>query len=392
MTRPPAVATVRTCRVTRRSRAAHAPGGFPAGVSARPAAGFDYASSPGALPEEVRMRFLEALADGGAQSPLRLYHRAASFRSLAERLEEKLRRALEVPAEYHVLFLQGGASAQFAMVPLNLCGRQPAAYLHTGYWSGRALAEAGRIGCRARRAADGRALRFHAIPPSGAWRLDTEAAYLYYADNETADGLEFHCPPAADVPLVADMSSSLWTKRIEVHRHGLIFSGTQKNLGLPGLTVVLLHPGLLRDVPAGTPSLYDYRVHLRHRSLYNTPVTLAWYLAELMLDWLGEQGGTAVMEARNRRKAEVVYAALDAGGLYRCPVASACRSRVSVVFDLRVPELCSVFLEEARREGLHGLAGHRSRGGLRAALYNAMPEAGARALAAFLAEFERRRG
>ena len=392
MTRAQAAATVRTCRVTRRSRDAHAPGDVPARVSAGPAAGFDYASSPGTLPEAVRIRFLEALADGGAQAPLRLYHRSGSFRSLAERLEEKLRRVLEVPEEYHVLFLQGGAAAQFAMVPLNLCGRRPAAYLHTGYWSGRALAEARRIGCRARCAADGRALRFHAIPPSAAWRIDADAAYLYYADNETADGLEFHRPPAAAAPLVADMSSSLCTKRIAVHRHGLIFAGAQKNLGLTGLTVVLLCPELLRDVPAGTPSLYDYRVHCRHRSLYNTPVTLSWYLAELMLDWIGEQGGTAVLEARNRRKAEVVYAALDTGGLYHCPVASTCRSRVNVVFDLRAPELCPAFLQEARREGLHGLAGHGSRGGLRAALYNAMPEAGARALAAFLAEFERRRG
>ena len=360
-------------------------------MTGQPAAGFDYNSSPGPLPAPVRARLRAALA-GGTDSPLSMYHRGASFTALAERLEEKLRRALEVPAHYHVLFLQGGASAQFAMVPLNLCGGRPADYLHTGYWSGRALREAEHLGCAARCAATCATAGPRAIPARATWRLGADAAYLYYADNETADGVEFPAPPQAEVPLVADMSSSLLTRRVDVGRHGLIFAGAQKNLGLPGLTLVLVRPELLRPVPAGIPSLYDYRLHAQHRSLYNTPVTLSWCVAEWMLDWIEEQGGTESMQVENRRKADLVYAALDAGGLYRSGVTRACRSRVNVVFDLGMPGLRSLFLEEAAREGLHGLAGHRSRGGLRAALYNAMPVAGARTLASFLTEFERRHG
>lgn len=356
-----------------------------------PGTGFNYSSSPGPLPATVRERFRAAL-DTGAASPLSMYHRGETFTALAERLEEKLRRALEVPGDYRVLFLQGGATAQFAMVPLNLGGGRPVDYLHTGYWSGCALEEAAHLGCTARCAARWDTKRARAVPARHTWQLSEDAAYLYYADNETVEGMEFPGPPQAAAPLIADMSSNLLTRRVDVARHGLIFAGAQKNLGVPGLTVVLVREELLRAPVAGTPSLYDYRVHDHHHSLYNTPVAIAWCIAEWMLDWLAEQGGTAAMEIVNRRKAEVVYAALDAGGLYRSDVAPACRSRINVVFDLPTPALRSRFLAEAAREGLAGLAGHHSHGGLRAALYNAMPLAGAQALAAFLAEFERRHG
>lgn len=356
-----------------------------------PGAGFNYGSSPGPLPTTVRERFCAALSEGTV-SPLSVYHRGEPFAALAERLEEKLRRALKVPGDYRVLFLQGGATAQFAMVPLNLGGGRPADYLHTGYWSGRALKEAVHLGCKARCAASWDPARARAIPARHTWQLSEDAAYLYYTDNETVEGMEFPAPPQAGAPLIADMSSNLLTRRVDVGRHGLIFAGAQKNLGVPGLTVVLVRAELLCAPVVGTPSLFDYRVHEQHHSLYNTPVAIAWCVAEWMLDWLEEQGGAAAMETANRRKAEVVYAALDAGDLYRNDVAPACRSRVNVAFDLRTPALRSRFLAEAAREGLDGLAGHHSHGGLRAALYNAMPLAGAHALAAFLTEFERRHG
>ena len=358
-------------------------------VPEAPAGVFNFTASSGPLPPSVRARLLEAMP-----GLLQMYHRSAAFVELAERLQAKLRAVLEVPAEYRVLFLQGGATAQFAMVPLNLCREQGAAdYLHTGYWSGRALAEAQRLGVAAQRAADGRALALHAIPPADTWQLRAAAAYVYYTANETADGVEFQHPPQLSAaPLVADMSSCLLSRRVAVHRHGLIFAGAQKNMGLPGLTVVLVRETLLQGAMPGTPSLYDYRVQDQQRPAYNTPVVLAWYTAELMLDWVVEQGGLQAIERSNRSKAETVYAALDAGGLYANAVDPACRSRMNIVFDLLVPSLLPLFLEEAQHAGLQGLAGHRSRGGCRAALYNAMPEAGALALADFLADFERRHG
>ncbi len=358
-------------------------------VPGAPASVFNFAASPGPLPLSVRERLLEAMP-----GLLQMHHRSVAFVELAERLQAKLRELLEVPADYRVLFLQGGATAQFAMVPLNLCRGQGAAdYLHTGYWSGRALAEAQQLGMAAQRAADGRALAFHAIPPSDTWQLRADAAYVYYTANETVDGVEFrHTPQLTTAPLVADMSSCLLSRRMEVHRHGLIFAGAQKNMGLPGLTVVLVREALLQGALPGTPSLYDYRVQDQQRPAYNTPVVPAWYTAELMLDWVVEQGGLQAMESSNCSKAETVYAALDTGGLYANAVAPACRSRVNIVFDLVVPALLPLFLEQAHHAGLQGLAGHRSRGGCRAALYNALPEAGALALADFLADFQRRHG
>ena len=357
------------------------------------AAPLNFGPGPAMLPRPVLQRIAEELRAPEGLPVLELHHRDPAFAALAERLESRLRELLALPAACRVLFLQGGASAHFALAPLNfLRGGASADYLHTGYWSGRAFAEAQRLR-RARLAASGRGQGFCAIPPREEWRLDPEAAYVFCTANETVEGIEFpSLPEVGAVPLVADMSSNFLSRPVAL-RGGLVFAAAQKNLGIPGLSVAIIGEGMLDgSAPPELPSLCDYRLLAEHRSLYNTPATFSWYVAVLMLDWLREQGGLAVIAEKNRRNAELLYATIDASGLYSNEVAADCRSRMNVVFRLVVPELTESFLERAGREGLLGLAGHRSRGGLRASLYNAMPEQGVRALCGFMEEFERRHG
>ena len=354
-------------------------------------ADWNFGAGPGRLPPEVLRQVLEEFDDccgTGLPAP-ELPHRDPRFLELRDRMEADLRLLLDIPRAYRVLFLSGGASAQFAMVPLNLEGAS-ADYLHTGYWSGRALAEARRLG-RAR-AAMRATPPFRTIPASSEWDLDPQAAYLFYTDNETADGLEFPAPPETPgPPLVADMSSNILSRPVSVRRHGLIFASAQKNLGPPGLTLVIVRDDLTGHCRAGTPSLWDYGVHARYGSLYNTPPTFCWHVAARVLEWTRARG-LAALAAQNRRKAERLYAPIDASALYENDVDPACRSRMNVVFRLADETLVTRFLEQARREGFVGLAGHRSRGGLRASLYNAMPMEGVEALAQFMQEFERRCG
>lgn len=361
------------------------------GAATRP---WNFAPGPAMLPAEVLAEIRAELEDyaGTGVSPLELGHRSDAFRALAQRTEESLRELMAIPADYAVLFLHGGATLQFGMVPLNLARQGTAGYLITGQWSAKAYAEAAGIG-RAHAVWDGRAEGYLRLPAHAEWHLPRDCSYLHYTVNETIAGVEFHAlPETGDLPLVADMTSMILSRPVDVRRHALIYAATQKNLGIAGLTVVILRPELLPEQTAGLPSMLDYRAHMAAASLLNTPPVFAWYVAGKMLDWIRAQGGVAALAARNRRKAQMVYAALDGSGFYCNAVHKSCRSWMNVPFRLHEAALEPLFLREAEAAGLRNLAGHRSAGGLRASLYNAMPEAGAAALAAFLRDFERRHG
>jgi phosphoserine aminotransferase len=353
---------------------------------------FNFSAGPAALPLAVLERARDELTSwhGCGMSVMEVSHRGKEFMSIAERAEADLRRLLDVPDNYRVLFLQGGATAQFSAVPFNLCEADGKAdYLVTGSWSKKALAEARRL-LDARVAADSADNRHTAIPDPAGWRIGTDAAYVHYTPNETIGGVEYHFIPEAAAPLVADMSSTLLSRPLDVSRFGLIYAGAQKNIGPAGLTIVILRPDLLGRAREGTPSVMDYRQQAEAGSMLNTPPTYAWYVAGLVFEWLLEQGGLVEMERRNRHKAETLYSAIDASAFYANPVAKHCRSWMNVPFTLADPALDSKFLEEARAAGLTNLKGHRSVGGMRASLYNAMPQEGVEALVSLMREFERR--
>jgi phosphoserine aminotransferase len=356
---------------------------------------FNFSAGPAVLPEEVLRQAREELLDwrGSGMSVMEMSHRGKEFVGIAERAEADLRELLAIPESHKVLFLQGGASSQFAMVPMNLLrGKGSADYLNTGLWSKKAIGEAKRLGA-VNVAASSESDHFRSIPPRGEWRLDPEAAYVHYTPNETIGGVEFHwIPDTGNVPLAADMSSTLLSRPLEVSRFGLIYAGAQKNIGPAGLTLVIVREDLMGQTLPGTPTMFDYRVHADSQSMYNTPPTYAWYVAGLVFEWLKKQGGLAAMAERNRRKAEKLYAAIDRSDFYHNPVAPACRSWMNVPFTLARPELDDAFLKTAKEAGLVALKGHRSVGGMRASLYNAMPEEGVDALVAFMDDFERRHG
>jgi phosphoserine aminotransferase len=307
--------------------------------------------------------------------------------------ESTLRDLLAVPEDYKVLFLQGRATGQFASIPLNLAQRYSVVdYLNTGAWSAKAIAEARRY-CEVRVASDEIATGYTTVPSIEAIRLSHDAAYVHYTPNETIGGVEFPYVPATDgVPLVADMSSSLLSRPIDVSRFGLIYAGAQKNLGVAGLVLVIAREDLIGRARPDTPGIWDYQAMTKEGSMVNTPPTFAWYVAGLMFRWIARQGGLAASGERNGTKAERLYEAIDASSFYGNPVAKNCRSRMNVPFTLAEPELDTTFLNEARLMGLTNLEGHRSVGGMRASLYNAMPPAGVEALVAFMREFERRHG
>jgi phosphoserine aminotransferase len=355
---------------------------------------FNFSAGPAALPLAVLERAREEMTNwhGCGMSVMELSHRGKEFMSIAERAEADLRRLLDVPDGYRVLFLQGGATAQFSAVPLNLAGAEDKAdYIVTGSWSKKALAE-GRRFLQAQVVADSAASRHTEIPDAAEWALTPEACYLHYTPNETIGGVEFHFIPEATAPLVADMSSTLLSRPLDVGRFGLIYAGAQKNIGQAGLAIVIVREELLGRARIGTPLVLDYREQAEAGSMLNTPPTYAWYVAGLVFEWLLEQGGLKEMEQRNRRKAETLYAAIDGSDFYANPVARHCRSWMNVPFTLADPALDGKFLEAAKAEGLVTLKGHRSVGGMRASLYNAMPQEGVDALVAFMAEFERKRG
>jgi phosphoserine aminotransferase len=310
--------------------------------------------------------------------------------SIAEKAEADLRELMAIPANYKVLFLQGGASSQFAMVPMNLLrGKSKADYINTGAWSKKAIAEAKRY-CEVNIAGEGDGSN---VPAQDALRLSADAAYVHFTPNETIGGVEFpYLPETGDVPLVADMSSTILSRPMDVSKYGVIYAGAQKNIGPAGLTAVIVREDLIGETIAGTPSMFSYQTHVENDSMYNTPPTYSWYLAGLVFEWLKEKGGLAGMAAINQRKTDKLYAAIDNSDFYTNPVEVACRSWMNVPFTLANAELDATFLAEAKEINLVTLKGHRSVGGMRASIYNAMPEKGVDALISFMADFEKRNG
>jgi len=356
---------------------------------------YNFSAGPAVLPEAVLERARAEMLDwhGSGMSVMEMSHRGKEFIAIAQKAEADLRRILGIPATYKVLFLQGGASLQFAMVPLNLLGDKGRAdYIHTGEWSKKAIGEAKRHG-QVSVAADAASSKYTHIPAQSEWRLDPGAAYVHYTPNETIGGVEFHwVPETGDVPLVADMSSTILSRPIDVTRFGVIYAGAQKNIGPAGLTIAIVREDLIGRAGPNVPAMLNYKTQADNESMYNTPPTYAWYVAGLVLEWIDAQGGVTALADLNRRKADKLYRAIDASEFYRNPVAKDCRSWMNVPFTLADPALDDAFLKGAKAEGLVTLKGHRSVGGMRASIYNAMPEAGVDALVEFMAEFERTRG
>ena len=352
---------------------------------------FNFSAGPATMPEPVLREAAAEMLDwhGSGMSVMEMSHRGQEFISIYTEAQRLLRELLQVPDDYEVLFLQGGAIGQNAFLPMNLLrGRAGADYVDTGEWSRRSIREAQNF-CRVNVAASNAASGSASIPAQGDWRPDPDAAYVHICANETIGGVEYHwTPDTGAVPLVADMSSNLLSRPIDVSRYGLIYAGAQKNIGPAGLTLVIVRAELTGQALAITPSVFDYRQQAEHDSMLNTPPTYAIYITGLVLRWLKEQGGLAVMEARNRAKAALLYDFLDASDFYSNPVATADRSLMNVPFKLRDATLDASFLEGAQARGMLQLKGHRSVGGMRASIYNAMPIDGVRALVAYMREFE----
>ena len=346
------------------------------------------------LPLEVLEQAQGELLDWhrSGMSVMEISHRGKAFEQVAAETEADLRELLSIPPNYKVLFLQGGASAQFSLVPMNLASAQSTVdYVNTGHWSHRAIAEAGRY-CKVHVAGDAGG-DYTRVPPQTELRFSAGAAYAHYTPNETISGVEFgYVPETRSVPLVADMSSSILSRPIDVSKFGLIYAGAQKNIGPSGLVVVIVRDDLIGHARTETPLVFDYKAAADASSMLNTPPTFAWYMAGLVFKWLKSAGGLAAAGERNRIKAQTLYAAIDASPLYENPIARDARSWMNVTFTLNKPELDAAFLSQAADAGLHGLKGHRVLGGMRASLYNAMPLAGVQALVAFMKEFERRHG
>ena len=353
---------------------------------------YNFSAGPSTMPEAVLLKAQQEMLDwqGSGMSVMEMSHRGKHFMAIAEAMKNDLIELMGIPANYKVLFLQGGATAQFAMIPQNILnGKNTACYVNTGAWSTSAIKEAGKY-CEIKIAASSEATAFTGIPAADQWQIDQTAAYLHYTSNETIHGVEFnHVPEAGDLPLVCDMSSNILSRSVDVSRYGIIYAGTQKNMGPSGVTVVIVREDLLDLAPKSVPSVFNYAQQAKSDSMLNTPATYNWYLLGLVLQWLKGEGGIASIEQRNIQKAAKLYQAIDQSSMYRNPVDIACRSRMNVPFVLADAALDKEFLSLAGKNGLTTLAGHRSVGGMRASIYNAMPEAGVDALISFMAEFER---
>ena len=357
---------------------------------------FNFSAGPAALPEPVLVQARDELLEWGGEraSVMEVSHRGKAFIACAAQAEADLRELLAVPAGYRVLFLQGGATQHFAQIPMNFARPdQPADYVLSGHWSEKALAEAGTY-CRPVVVGSSSEGGYRDIPDPAGWRLSDGAAYLHYTPNETIHGVEFHdVPDVGDVPLVADMSSTILSRPLDVSRFAMVYAGAQKNIGPSGLCVLIVREDLLARKPAPLAKIFSYAAHAASDSMLNTPPTFAWYLAGLVFRWLKAQGGLAAMEAQNREKARLLYAAIDgSAGFYSNPVAPRARSWMNVPFVLPDPALDAPFLAGAQEAGLLALKGHRALGGMRASLYNAMPLAGVQALVDFMQDFARRNG
>lgn len=355
---------------------------------------YNFSPGPAALPLEVLETIRNDLPDwqGTGMSVMEVSHRGKDFVALAARAEATLRELLAIPDDYSVLFTQGGATLQFSMAPMNLAGPDDTVdYVQTGSWGKKAIGEAGKF-CEVNVAADAADRNFTYIPDPASWQLTDGAAYLHYTPNETIAGVEFHFVPECDAPLVVDMSSTILSRPIDVSRFGVIYAGAQKNIGIAGLTVVIVRQDLLERAPASLPHLLTWRAYAESDSMTNTPPTFAWYVAALVFQHLKDNGGLTAMGELNQRKASRLYAAIDQSDFYSNPVAPDARSRMNVPFVLADPSLDARFLEESNAQGLANLKGHRSVGGMRASIYNAVPEEAVETLIDFMAEFERVNG
>lgn len=355
---------------------------------------YNFCAGPAALPTAVLERAQTELADwhGRGLSIMEMSHRSDDFVGVAEKAEADLRTLLNIPSNYKVLFLQGGASLQFSAIPLNLLGAgQTADYIDTGIWSQKAIEEARRFG-QVNVAASSKATGYKHVPAQAEWQLTQGAAYLHYTPNETIGGLQYDFIPQVDVPLVADYSSSILSEQLDVSKFGLIYAGAQKNIGPAGLTIVIVRDDLIGKAQSGIPALMDYAAQAKNGSMINTPPTFAWYLSGLVFEWLLAQGGVTAMQAVNQQKAELLYGYIDQSGFYANPIAKPNRSIMNVPFTLADSSLEKAFLVESEAAGLLNLAGHRSVGGMRASIYNAVPLEGVQALVNFMQDFAKRHG
>ena len=356
---------------------------------------FNFSAGPAALPESVLQQAAAEMLDwhGSGMSVMEMSHRGKEFIAIAEEAESLLRELLGVPANYKVLFMQGGAIGENAIVPMNMLrGKTSADYIDTGEWSKKSIKEARKY-ASVNIAASAAESGYTHIPPRDTWKLDPHAAYVHICSNETIGGVEYHfTPDVGNVPLVADMSSSILSRPVDVANYGLIYGGAQKNIGPAGLTIVIVREDLLGQALPITPSAFDYKTVADNDSMYNTPPTYAIYIAGLVFHWIKARGGLPAMELHNRKKAALLYDYLDTTGFYKAPVARDCRSLMNVPFKLKDETLDSAFLKGAEARGMFQLKGHRAVGGMRASIYNAMPMEGVQALVAYMKEFETQHG
>ncbi len=352
---------------------------------------YNFSAGPAMLPRQVLKKIQQELLEYGNSkaSVMEISHRGFDFMEIAQRSEKDLRELMHIPDNYKVLFLQGGASAQFSMIPANLLrGKTKANYAHTGHWSKKAIAE-GRRYCDVNICTDSSTNNYTDIEDFSDWNIDPDGAYLHYTPNETIAGLEFDYTPDLDMPLVADMSSTILSREIDVSKYGVIYAGAQKNIGPAGLTVAIVREDLIGQVVDNQPVLFDYSTQKNNDSMYNTPPTFSWYVAGCVFEWIKEQGGLSVMAKINQTKAQTLYRAIDNSDFYSNPVASKYRSWMNVPFLLADEKLNELFLERSADANLLTLKGHRSVGGMRASIYNAMPQEGVNALVDFMNNFEK---
>ncbi|MCV2218079.1 3-phosphoserine/phosphohydroxythreonine transaminase [Thauera sp. Sel9] len=360
---------------------------------------WNFSAGPAVLPEEVLRQAAEEMLDwqGSGMGVMEMSHRGKEFTSIAVQAEADLRELLAVPANYRILFMQGGAIAANAIIPMNLIGdKRVADYVVTGSWSQKSQKEARKY-AEVNIAATSEASGFTTVPPMADWKLSVDPAYLFTCTNETIGGVEYPFEPdlarigRGEVPVVADMSSHILSRAIDVSKYGLIFGGAQKNIGPAGLTIVIVREDLLGRAMPHCPAAFDFRTVAENASMYNTPPTYGIYIAGLVFQWIKRQGGVAALEAQNVAKAKLLYDFLDGSDFYENRVDPACRSRMNVPFFLKDESLNDAFLAESKAAGLMQLKGHKSVGGMRASIYNAMPLAGVQALVDFMRDFAARK-
>jgi len=355
---------------------------------------FNFAAGPATLPLEVLQQAQTEMTDwkSSGMSVMEVSHRSKAFIAVAQEAEADLRELLNIPTNYKVLFLQGGATGMFSAIPMNLATSESTVdYVNTGAWSKKAIGEAKRFCKVVNVSADEAASNYSTVPSQGALKLTPDAAYFHYTPNETIGGVEFdYIPQTGNVPLVADFSSTILSRALDVSKFGLIYAGAQKNIGPSGICVVIVREDLIGKARPGTPAVWDFKAMADEGSMLNTPPTFGWYFAGLVFKWLKKQGGLKAMEQRNRAKADRLYGFIEASAFYKSPVAKNARSWMNVPFTLARPELDKTFCAEAARAGLVNLEGHRSVGGMRASIYNAMSIEGVDALVDFMTEFEKR--